>query len=130
MNPDELAGAVDTLTAAVRELSDRVDTQRKMIEAIKKHTRDIHSTWIVLAVVLALAVACGFLGYQVESNQRQLQQVQARTSVEVLCPLYVWLAQSLRLNPAPAAATPEQVQLRKSAADTITRGLTTLGCAP
>ena len=137
MDENELADAVGTLTAAVQDLSDRLDTQQSMIDAIKKQARDIRATRMVLAaavfgIILDLALTVGFavLYHQVEKNQRLTQQVQARTSTVVLCPLYEWLTLSMRLNPPPEAATPQQVQLRQTAADTITHGLTTLGCQP
>ncbi len=130
MDVIELAKSVNRLTAEVRSLSERIDTQQTVIEALGKHTRAIRTTRIALALILALIVAVGLLYRQVDVNQNEIRQVQSRTSVEVLCPLYTWLALALRLNPAPATATPEQVQLRKAAADTITHGLTTLGCNP
>jgi hypothetical protein len=137
MDEAELAGSVDDLTTEVRALNDRIDTQQQVIDALKRHTRDIHSTRIMLVAALfgiilifGLTGAFGRLYQQVETNQHQLQQVQARTSTEILCPLYEFLALSLRVNPPAPTATAEQVQLRKTAADTIARGLSTLGCTP
>ena len=137
MDEAELAASVDTLTTEVRGLNDRINTQQTVIDALRKHTRDIHSTRILLAaaifgiiLTLGLTAAFGRLYAQVETNQNEIRQVQGRTSTEILCPLYEWFALSLRVNPPPATATPEQVQLRQSASDTINRGLSTLGCAP
>lgn len=134
---DKLTAEVSALTIAVRELSGRVDTQQQLIDAIKKQAREIHATRMFLGatafsvcIAIALAVGFGFLSHQVETQQHQLQQVQARTSTEILCPLYEFFALSLRVNAPPPTATDEQIQLRKTAADTIARGLTTLGCQP
>lgn len=119
------------------ELSGRVNTQQKIVDALKKQGRDIHRTGVFLSLAglgiildLALTIGFGFLYHQVDVNQNQLREVQARTSTEILCPLYEFFALSLKVNPPPPTATDEQIQLRKTAGDTISRGLTTLGCQP
>ena len=119
------------------ELSGRVNTQQEIVDALKKQGREIHHTRVFLSLAglgilldLALTIGFGFLYHQVDVNQNQLREVQARTSTEILCPLYEFFALSLKVNPPPPAATDEQIQLRKTAGDTISRGLTTLGCQP
>lgn len=134
---DRVRASVETLTAAVTELSGRVNTQQEIVDALKKQGRDIHYTRIYLVMAgfgilldLALTIGFGFLYHQVDVNQNQLREVQARTSTEILCPLYEFFALSLKVNPPPPSANDEQIQLRKSAGETIARGLTTLGCQP
>jgi hypothetical protein len=128
MDQSEFVAAVDTLTAAVSKLSARMDTQQAVVDAIKKQGRDLHSTRMVLTaaifgLVLDLALTVGF-GYL----YHELDTVQRRTDTQILCPLYEFFAVSLKANPPAPGATPEQLQLRTSAADTVTSGLTTLGC--
>ncbi|MFI7191490.1 hypothetical protein ACIBQ0_17285 [Nocardia nova] len=114
-----------------------MNTQQEIVDALKKQGRDIHSTRIFPALAgfgivldLALTIGFGFLYHQVDANQNELREVQARTSTEILCPLYEFFALSLKVNPPPPTANEEQIQLRKSAGDTIAKGLTTLGCKP
>lgn len=136
MDQPALVEAVETLTAAVGELRNELKTQQGVVNAIKKQGRDIRSTRIaigalavVAVVALAVGVGFGFLYRQVDRNQDQLQAVQARTSTEILCPLYQVLAVSIKVNPPGPNLTPEQVEARRHAADTILGGLDKLGCS-
>lgn len=132
----ELIDAVATLTNSLGALSGRLDTQQDVIDRIDQQRKGLHSTRIVLgcAVIglmldLALTVGFGFLFRQVDANTHRVQDVQARTSSEILCPLYQVFALSIKVNPPPPNYTPEQLELRQHAADAIIAGLDKLGCA-
>lgn len=132
----QLVDAVKVLTVAVGELSERLDTQQKalvtqqkVIDDLERQRKGLHSTRLVLmaaifGIVLDLALTLGF-GYLYQ----ELDKVQRRTDTQILCPLYEFLALSLKVNPAQPTASPEQVELRHNAAVTIAAGLDTLGCA-
>lgn len=135
MDQPQLVEAVEKLTAAVGELSDRADTQQEMLNEIKAQRKGLRSTRIVVAftvfgvsIDLVLTVLFGLLYQQVNANSHQVQAVQERTSSEILCPLYQVFALSIKTNPAPPGLTPTQAQLRQDAGDTILAGLDKLGC--
>lgn len=126
---ENLTRAVETLNTSVAELTKRFDVQEKVIEDLNNQRRGLHSTRVALAVgavvvILNLGLSAGgvFLYMQVRG-------VQERTSSEVLCPLYTVFALSIKANPNPAGLTPEQARVRQQAGDTITAGLSKLGCA-
>ncbi|WP_280393027.1 hypothetical protein [Nocardia wallacei] len=133
MDQPALVEAVETLTRAVGELRKELAVQQGVVNAIKKQGRDIRSTritvWSAAVVVTVFLAGFGFLYHQVDRNQDQLQAVQARTSTEILCPLYQVLAVSIKVNPPSPNLNPEQVEARRRAADTILGGLDKLGCA-
>jgi len=84
----------------------------------------------VIGVTLALLVG-GFAVVQSVKLQRlynQVQDVQTRTSTEVLCPLYQLFALSINVNPVPPNYTAEQTKLRQQFADAMNTGLVKLGC--
>ena len=142
MDQTELVSAVEALTEAVGELSDRLDVQqgvlgqqKRMIADIEKQRSGLHSTRIVLSAAvfgiildLGLTVGFGLLYRQVDANTREVQKVQARTSSEILCPLYEVFATSIKVNPPNPNLSPEQARARHEAADTILAGLDKLGC--
>lgn len=135
MDTADLTAAVESLTESVEELAARSQTQQKVIDAIETQRKGLHSTRIVLAIAVAVLVLVlgltsgGVILYrQVTANQREIQQVQERTSTELLCPLYLVFATSIKVNPPSANLTPEQVKLRQDAADTILAGLQKMGC--
>lgn len=133
MDKPALVEAVETLTAAVGELRGELAVQQGVVNAIKKQGRVIRSTritvWSAAVVVTVFLAGFGFLYHQVDRNQDQLQAVQARTSTEILCPLYQVLAVSIKVNPPSPNLTSEQIEARRHAADTILGGLDKLGCA-
>lgn len=136
MDTADLTAAVQTLTESVGELSKRADTQQQVIDELKHQRRDIRATRIVLGVamlgiVLEMGLTVGgiLLYRQVDVTQHQIQQVQERTSAEILCPLYLVFATSIKVNPPNPNLTPEQTKFRQDAADTILSGLEKLGCA-
>lgn len=128
MDQANLVDAVETLTRSVNDLSVRFDNQQTLIDRIEKQRRGLFATRVALGAVALLIVACGFLYVQMQSTTAELRAVQGRTSTEILCPLYQFLALSLRANPPNPAASEEQVELRRNAADTIAAGLVKLGC--
>lgn len=133
MDQPALVAAVETLTAAVGDLREELAVQQGVVNAIKKQGRDIRSTriavWSAAVVVAVFLTGFGFLYHQVDRNQDQLQGVQARTSTEILCPLYQVLAVSIKVNPPNPTLTAEQAEARQHAADTILGGLDKLGCS-
>lgn len=133
---ENLTRAVETLNESVAELTKRFALMEQVVEDQKEQRRGLHSTRIYLGVgavaivlCLGLSVGFGFLFYQVEHNQREIQAVQQRTSSEILCPLYEVFATSIKVNPTNPNLTPDQAKLRQDAADTILAGLSKLGCA-
>lgn len=136
MDTADLTAAVESLTGSVGELAARSKTQQLVIDELKRQRKDLHSTKIVLAaaiagIVLDLGLTIGgvLLYRQVDTNQHQIQQVQERTSAEILCPLFIVFATSIKVNPPSPNLTPEQAKVRQDAADTILSGLSKLGCA-
>ena len=136
MDQADLLGAVEALTTAVGELSNRMDATQDVLDELTRQGKELdrqgraqRSTRIAVAVTLIAAVAIGLLYYRVEQNTQEVRALQARTNSEILCPLYKFLALSLSANPANPTASAEQLALRKTAADTISAGLVTLGCA-
>jgi hypothetical protein len=136
MDQTELISAVEALTKSVGKLSDRLDVQEALLDRFEAQRRGLRSTRVALAFTafglsldLVLTVMFGLLYQQVNANTHQVQSVQARTSAEILCPLYQVFALSIKINPVPTNYTPEQLDLRQHAADTILAGLEKLGCA-
>jgi hypothetical protein len=129
MDQKELVDAVQTLTRSVDDLSRRFDATEKLIDRIEKQRRGLLSTRIALGAVVLLVIAGGVLFARQQSTIRELRAVQDRTSTEILCPLYQFLALSLRVNPPNPTASAEQIELRTSAATAIAAGLEKLGCA-
>lgn len=135
MDLAELVTAVNSLHRAVTELSERADTQQKILDRIEKVSIDTRHNRIGLKLAvagfafnLALTVFGGWLFVKVNANTHEVRDVQKRTSTEILCPLYQVFALSIKINPPPANYTPEQLDLRQHAADTILAGLDKLGC--
>jgi hypothetical protein len=129
MDLAELVAAVDSLRQAVTELSERAETQQKILDRLDKVSTDTRLNRIGLKVAtvsigfnLALTAALGWLFMKV-------QDVQERTSSEILCPLYEVFATSIKVNPPNPNLTREQAEARQHAADTILAGLDKLGCA-
>ncbi len=143
MDQTQLVSAVEELTAAVSVLSERADTQQHVIDELEEQRKSLetqqkglHSTRMVLSAAvfgivldLGLTVGGALLYQQVDTNQREIRQVQQRTSTEILCPLYEVFATSIKVNPPNPNLTPEQAKARRDAADTILSGLDKLGCA-
>ncbi|MEV0247979.1 hypothetical protein AB0H76_15405 [Nocardia sp. NPDC050712] len=142
MEPSELVGAVEALTAAVGELSERLDVQQenldqqqKMLDEIERQRKGLdqqrkglNTTRIILGVVAVVVVAVAVLYGRVDANSDGVREVQERTSTEILCPLYAVLATSMKVNPPSPNLTAEQAKARQAAADAIIAGLEKLGC--
>lgn len=147
---EHLTAAVETLTESVKELSTQVDLQHAVIKELKTHQQEItkqqrglHSTRIVVAaasivVLLNFVLTIGGVGlyqrvvanqHQIQANQNEIQQVQQRTSSEILCPLYLVFATGIKMNPPSPNLTPDQAKARQDLANTILSGLDKLGCA-
>lgn len=133
---EHLTAAVEDLVESVKSLTERSDTQQKVIDELKEQRQSLHNTRMVvfaaiIGVVLDLGLTVGgvLLYRQVDANQHQIQAVQARTSTEILCPLYQVFALSIKVNPPPPNYSQVQLELRQHAADTILSGLDKLGCA-
>lgn len=133
---ERLTAAVQELIDSVQELSKRVDVMQGVTDRLDNQDRAQHSTRMIVAalavglvLLMSMGTALGFLYWQVEQSQREIRAVQARTSAEILCPLYTVFATSIKVNPVNPNLTPEQTQFRQQAADTILAGLSKLGCA-
>ncbi|WP_280248757.1 hypothetical protein [Nocardia abscessus] len=136
MDLAELVTAVDSLRNAVTALSERAKTQQKILDRIERVSTDTRMNRIGLKVAtvgvvfnLALIGLVGWLFVRIEQTTREVQEVQNRTSTEILCPLYQVFALSIKVNPPSPNLTPEQAQMRQNAASTILSGLDKLGCA-
>lgn len=129
MDQRELIAAVEALTTSVGQLSQRLDTQQGVIDELDRQRKGLHSTRIVMALMLVLIVCVGFLYYKVDANTQEVRAVQNRTSSEILCPLYEVLATSIKMNPPSPNLTAEQATLRQDAGGAILAGLGKLGCA-
>lgn len=136
METAQLIAAVNGLQEAVTDLSRRADTTQEVLVRIERLAGDTRNNRIglrvgavAIALNLVLATFGVYLFTRVSATAHQVQQVQDRTSSEILCPLFVVLSLSIQANPAPPTMTPEQAQVRKRAGETIARALTTLGCA-
>ncbi|MEV6555858.1 hypothetical protein AB0M22_09090 [Nocardia sp. NPDC051756] len=131
----ELIAAVGNLTESVGALSTRLDTHEGLLTRIEEQRKEtdaqrkgLNTTRIAVGFMGLVLIAGGFLYRQVDTNTRDVREVQQRTSTEILCPLYQFLALSLKANPPSPVASAEQVKLRETAANTITAGLDKLGC--
>jgi hypothetical protein len=136
MDLAELVAAVNNLNDTVVELSERANTQQKVLSRIEKVSNDTRSNRIGLIVATAAIGVClvllglvGWLFVKLNETTHELQQVQERTSSEILCPLYEVFATSIKVNPPNPNLSPEQASARQRAADTILAGLDKLGCA-
>ncbi|WP_454199606.1 hypothetical protein [Nocardia sp. Marseille-Q1738] len=132
----ELVAAVNKLQKSVNGLTVRVNTYEEMLQRIEKVANDTQKVatdtranriglkvaTASIAFNLVLTAALGWLFMKV-------QDVQERTSTEILCPLYQVFAVSIKVNPPNPNLTPEQAKARREAADTILAGLDKLGCA-
>jgi hypothetical protein len=137
---EELVAAVNGLQQVAQELRDRSDVQDKVLARLDKLTRygQTNRKGVVVATAaVALSLIVGgfavYLDTRLTATTHQLQQVQARTSVEVLCPLYQVFALSLQVNAAPSNYTPAQIDVRRRATEAIVGpngGLAKLGCGP
>lgn len=139
---DELVASINglnemaaTLTASADALAASSKAQDKVLKRIEALAIDTHRNRVALqlgtlGVVIALAVG----GFAVVQSMRlntlyhQVQEVQTRTSTEVLCPLYQLFALSITVNPPSPNYTPEQLKLRQQFAEAMATGLTKLGC--
>jgi cytochrome c-type biogenesis protein CcmH/NrfG len=136
MDQSRLVGAVEELTAEVSALSERATTTQRIVAQLEAQRKGMHTTRLILSgaivllvVVLGVTVGGVLLYRQMDANQREIRQVQQRTSAEILCPLYEVFATSIKANPPNPNLTPAQAKVRQDAADTILAGLDKLGCA-
>ncbi|MCC3333605.1 hypothetical protein [Nocardia abscessus] len=136
MDLAELVTAVDRLRQVVTELSERAETQQRVLDRLDRVSTDTRMNRIGLKVAtvgvafnLALTGIVGWLFVRVEHTTREVRDVQSRTSTEILCPLYQVFAVSIKVNPPSPNLTPEQTKFRQEAADTILAGYDKLGCA-
>lgn len=136
METAQLIAAVNGLQEAVTDLSKRADTTQEVLERIERLAGDTRRNRVgiqvgTIAIVLSLVVGsfAVYLFTRVNTYAHQVQQVQDRTSSEILCPLFIILNLSIQVNPAPSTMTPEQAEVRKRAGTTIATALKTLGCA-
>lgn len=127
-----LAARAEVLTRSVQTLSTSVAQLAESQARIKKVMR---WTLIGLALDLVFTVVAGVLFNSqrltndrvAETNQR-IEQVQNRTSNEVLCPLYrLFIAFEPRAVDNPAFS-PEEREQRRAAYVVIHQGYDTLGC--
>lgn len=132
---EDLVSAVAGLQTVAEALAKRSEVQDKLLKRIEKLSADTHRNKVGIqigtaGVVLALLVGCFAIVQSVRLNTlyHQVQEVQTRTSTEVLCPLYQLFALSITINPPPANYTAEQLKLRQQFADAMKTGLVKLGC--
>lgn len=113
--------------AMVRTLSEGLDRQTRV------------SIWLaislILDLVLSLLLAYGYLA--VNENSKSIDHLQARTSDQVLCPLYgVFLKSIDQQRPTAADANQDGNVTRieefdyANAVEVIEEGYSTLGCVP
>jgi hypothetical protein len=136
MDLAELVTAVDRLRQVVTELSERAETQQRVLDRLDKVSTDTRMNRVGLKVAtvgvafnLALTGFVGWLFVRVEHTTRELQDVQNRTSSEILCPLYQVFALSIKANPPSPNLSPDQAKVRENAANTILAGLEKMRCA-
>jgi len=114
---------------AVGTLGDRVDSHQTQISGnVQRLRRTLAVTICGLLLDMSLTVFGTYLFVEQRVISDNLQSIQARTSTEILCPLYEVFAESIKAMPTLPGLTPDEVQIRKDAANTISTGLTTLGC--
>lgn len=132
---EDLVSAVAGLQTVAEALAKRSEVQDKLLKRIEKLSADTHRNKVGIrigtaGVVLALLVGCFAIVQSVRLNTlyHQVQEVQTRTSTEVLCPLYQLFALSITVNQVPPNYTEEQKKLRQQFADAMKTGLVKLGC--
>lgn len=104
---EALHNSTVALEKAVLTLTDRVtiteDTQRTLAKTQQRQTRNQRLLTLSLVIDLALSVFALFLLDRVADNSARLDEVQQRTSNEVLCPLYVLFIGSIESGDSAAA---------------------------
>lgn len=122
----QLNKSTQELTKTVGLLADRVDTAEKRTEAIPL----IQKITFALAVgALSLGAVLGWAVVKIDNNADHIEDLQTRTSSEVLCPLYGLFVQSVE-NPRPEQVdTPEERKRFEEAKTIILNGYAQLGCA-
>jgi hypothetical protein len=130
-----LAESVDGLQRVAAELLNRSSAQDLVLKRIEAVANDNRKNRIGLqigtvGIILSLAVGAFaiYLFVRLNATTHQVQQVQDRTSSEILCPLWAVFALSIKTNPPPVNYTAEQLELRQHAADAILSGMSKLGC--
>jgi len=116
----QLQATVGQIAKSVNDLTDR---QSKAIVKVKKTG---YLTAIGLALDLILTVVIFFLADANDRTSERLEEVQARTSEEVLCPLYDLFLTSY--NPNGPTAKRDPAGYERSMV-TIEKGAVALGCA-
>lgn len=121
----ELANEARTLIDAISKLSESVSSLDKQLEQVN---RDVYTTirrmrLIVTGLVIGCLISAGAIGYTVYNGNR-IDQVQRRTSNEVLCPLYRIFLDAYH----PEAQPPERRQQYEDAYKVIRRSYGVLEC--
>ena len=131
----DLIRSFDRVDGAVAVLGERVDEHQSLIATsmgLIKTTMDRYRLGLMVvtgsvAVLICFAFLILFLYQQQDQNTQHINDIQQRTSAEILCPLYGIFLNSIEANPVPPNQTQAQLDFRKNAADTIKRGYETLG---
>lgn len=120
-----LVEAVDRLEGAITKLATRSDVQE---ESLRRNRNVLRVAIVGLALDLLLTIFGGYLFNEIRGNTTDIETVQTRTSVQVLCPLYQVFLNSIKANPHPPGLTPEQQKDRDDATITIQEGYDILQC--
>jgi len=134
--------AIESLRGAVQELATKSDAQQAVIERVENVALDTNHNRKVLRIALfgLIFTIVGFVfdstltGFgvhlfrRVNSNTNTVQEIQDRTSNQVLCPLYKLLTVAIAEQPLPAEETPAQTALRLSSVRVVQSGSLALRC--
>lgn len=139
---DTVQAAMDELRAVAVSLAAKADTQQGILDRLDAAQRIVDenrryshtSRWIAMIAIVAAVLSVGSGGFNVylyvvaSHNTSNIQQVQARTSSQVWCPLYQVLDKALAGPPAPGA-TPTQLAIRQGLIDVVNAGKPALHCS-
>lgn len=120
-----LEQSVSTLSSAVRDLT---TSQQRVKLAIRLTAVGLVAAFILAAVCTTLLIAHTRVQDRLSEQSQRIEQVQQRTSNEVLCPLYSLLIEfEPRTTRIPGLSDEERAQ-RLATYEVIHRGFDALRC--
>lgn len=126
---EELVAVFKNMDKSSIELTKRVDEYQTITVKTMSNYKTMLS--VVAGGVVLIFCLLGLGAYLVKTqddNTQRINELQERTSSEVLCPLYGLLINSINANPEPSNLTPDQIKFRQDAAQTFKKGYQELRC--
>lgn len=126
---EELITVFETVSESAEELTRRVDEYQTLtVKTMNSYRNILSAVASVVFLLLCLTALGGYLVKVQNDNTQHINELQSRTSSEVLCPLYGLLINSITANPEPTNLSQQQREFRQQAAQTFKKGYKDLGC--